>query len=307
MVVPQTQTVNKESGMYSETVKCKSCGGEFERHDKRHVYCSGRCKEEYRLLRLELHEGVCKGCGKPITYKIDAGKPTKQWCSASCALSHVIPTKVLTCVDCGNTFEFKGRTTKLRCDVCWKKHQSVLVMSSRARKDPSVQIGVGSGGNQNNDVSIDPEQREMMNASRRAYYARKADRLRVIARSKYREKTLRQGKACDICGYDKNEAALVVHHKDMDRVNNDESNLVVICANCHSILHKEIKKRQKTQQLTANAVYELVKAAELKSRKKTGNSLTGQSDLKDHRDVNQGQRLPAGEELPSADTRPRRT
>ena len=45
------------------------------------------------------------------------------------------------------------------------------------------------------------------------------------------------GKICSNCKYD-NELALEVHHIDKDRTNNTVNNLRVLCANCHTIIHK---------------------------------------------------------------------
>ena len=42
---------------------------------------------------------------------------------------------------------------------------------------------------------------------------------------------------CNRCGYDKNELALIVHHIDRNRHNNDLSNLEIVSANCHLIGH----------------------------------------------------------------------
>lgn len=42
---------------------------------------------------------------------------------------------------------------------------------------------------------------------------------------------------CERCQYNKHKAAIVVHHKDRNRENNDISNLEVLCANCHAIEH----------------------------------------------------------------------
>lgn len=42
---------------------------------------------------------------------------------------------------------------------------------------------------------------------------------------------------CERCSYDKHPAAIIVHHKDKNRSNNDPSNLEVLCANCHAIEH----------------------------------------------------------------------
>ena len=256
---------------YSKIAKCLYCGKEFERTNKRHKYCSGRCKEAYRLSKLELHKGVCKGCGKEITYKLKAGKPTKQYCCAACQLAHTVPTKILTCVDCGKQFEFHGRTTKLRCDDCWHKHRSKSVMAERALRDPTVRIGVGSGGGQNTETTISDEARVQTNARRRAYYAANAEKMREAARSRYRAKVMTGHDVCEICGFADDQDALVVHHKDMDRTNNDISNLAIICANCHMVLHKMIKQMQKTEQVTATAIFELCKErAELKERNEAG-------------------------------------
>lgn len=44
-------------------------------------------------------------------------------------------------------------------------------------------------------------------------------------------------KICSICGYN-NEKALEVHHLDKDRNNNSVYNLIVLCCNCHTLIHK---------------------------------------------------------------------
>jgi len=56
----------------------------------------------------------------------------------------------------------------------------------------------------------------------------------------YRNKvffTLNRPKVCERCGYDENEAAIIVHHKDRNRMNDTEENLEVLCCNCHAIEH----------------------------------------------------------------------
>lgn len=42
---------------------------------------------------------------------------------------------------------------------------------------------------------------------------------------------------CARCGYCEMKGSLHVHHIDGNRENNDPSNLVVLCANCHQGLH----------------------------------------------------------------------
>lgn len=42
---------------------------------------------------------------------------------------------------------------------------------------------------------------------------------------------------CTMCGYKENKAALIVHHIDEDRHNDEIDNLIILCANCHAITH----------------------------------------------------------------------
>jgi len=46
---------------------------------------------------------------------------------------------------------------------------------------------------------------------------------------------------CYTCGYD-TVSCLVVHHIDEDRDNNDISNLVMLCPNCHREIHKGLRE-----------------------------------------------------------------
>lgn len=54
----------------------------------------------------------------------------------------------------------------------------------------------------------------------------------------YREIAFRTyPKKCVRCGYDEYECSLRIHHKDRNRSNNCVSNLEVLCANCHDVVH----------------------------------------------------------------------
>jgi len=54
----------------------------------------------------------------------------------------------------------------------------------------------------------------------------------------YRKKAFRYyPHECQLCGYKENKAALVVHHIDHDRSNDEIDNLIILCANCHAISH----------------------------------------------------------------------
>lgn len=44
---------------------------------------------------------------------------------------------------------------------------------------------------------------------------------------------------CEMCGYNAHPEILGIHHKDENRKNNDLSNLIVLCPNCHSLQHRK--------------------------------------------------------------------
>lgn len=43
---------------------------------------------------------------------------------------------------------------------------------------------------------------------------------------------------CKVCGYNEYPDILGVHHIDKNRANNTPENLMVVCPNCHSLLHR---------------------------------------------------------------------
>ena len=50
---------------------------------------------------------------------------------------------------------------------------------------------------------------------------------------------------CYFCG---TSEKLIVHHKDFNRKNNNEENLLVVCPNCHSKLHHQLRVSLKVLQ-----------------------------------------------------------
>lgn len=56
----------------------------------------------------------------------------------------------------------------------------------------------------------------------------------------------KENASCIECGYAKYPQILHLHHKDHDHDNNEESNLALICPNCHAIEHR-VKHRSPTR------------------------------------------------------------
>ncbi len=148
----------------------------------------------------------CNTCA--IEYKkqkrIAEGSKYEHYCSKACGtVANVNNTKIkLLCAHCGN--EFLRQKSKLRNS----KHN--VYFCSRICKD----IG------QSYIKSIQPN-----------HYG--------TGESSYRDKALNNlANKCSCCGFN-NFYALEVHHIDKNRNNNSLSNLAVLCANCHTLVHKE--------------------------------------------------------------------
>jgi len=59
----------------------------------------------------------------------------------------------------------------------------------------------------------------------------------------YRSRALRVlGKRCSRCGFEKDERMLDVDHIDCDRLNNDITNLQVLCVWCHALKTRNIEE-----------------------------------------------------------------
>lgn len=217
--------------------KCQICGIEILDLTGRKKYCSRKCKT-VAYQRKHTVTKVCAGCGKQ--FAVSESRKSK-YCSLACSSKYAQIYKQLTCVDCGQTFLFKGRTKRNRCLRCHKKHRSMQVMLCRQRKDPNVQIGIGSGRVQTpNTYMYQDTQHVKALQRRRARY--KSKDWSGQGTGLYRPKVITGNDSCAVCGYSTFQDALVVHHVDMDRKHNQTANLVVLCSNCHAVLHKRIRR-----------------------------------------------------------------
>jgi 5-methylcytosine-specific restriction endonuclease McrA len=60
--------------------------------------------------------------------------------------------------------------------------------------------------------------------------------------NRYREQFSEDELVCARCGYDEFKCAVAIHHIDHNRQNNDKSNLLPLCMNCHMGVHNNLWK-----------------------------------------------------------------
>ena len=122
------------------------------------------------------------------------------------------------CPECSQDKK-REKQIKLKCDYCGKvfyrapskiNSKSGLVFCCREHKDAATKVQSG----------------ERFNSIRPSHYGNGLANYRDKAFLKFPHK-------CAVCGYDEDERILQVHHKDENHNNNDISNLIILCPNCH--------------------------------------------------------------------------
>ena len=204
---------------------CAHCQEEFEAKRSRAMYCSSKCKSAFRKANGEPN-ALCAFCGEPFFRLLSKVR----YCSHRCSTEDskgIVPVKKLVCIDCGSSFVFHGRTKRLRCDTCRSQYASRYQMEWRAARDPHVQPGIGSGGNQHWDTSKAHAQN------------REAARLELAGIKKH---LLRSQPICRACLKSLHKHSRpVLHHIDMDATNNGMSNISLLCRTCHITVHNLMK------------------------------------------------------------------
>ncbi len=155
-------------------------------------------------LRLFNFYDECTYCKEPYKKQKSHAEGAKQefYCSSTCYNNHV--TKLtLVCAHCSKEF------TRNRAEVNKRVKNKDIHFCSRECKDLAVHY---------------------MDAIRPAHYGT-SEEYRAIAFRYLKH-------ICNRCNYS-DIRALEVHHIDRNRHNNDISNLEILCANCHTIEHKD--------------------------------------------------------------------
>lgn len=152
---------------------------------------------------------ICEQCKKEFTYP-ECWSNKRRFCSNVCYRINISGKKVKTnCAWCNKEI------IRLRSKV---RSKSKLIFCNRKCKESGQKIGL------NQIKEIQP-----------MFYG--------TGKQDYRKIAFRNNeKICSKCGYS-DARAIVIHHKDRNRENNNLENLEVLCANCHLIEHSHKTQR----------------------------------------------------------------
>lgn len=166
------------------------------------------------------------------------------------------------CTACNQLYGSDATRTSI-CPACKSAESVRRVMEGRQAKDPSVMIGVGSGGHQNGVDNHQYDENSVLHKYRLIVKGYTSSHYKEIARRLW-------GARCVICGsYD----CIHVHHINGDKQVNTPSNVVPVCERCHNVIHcqKKMSKEELTSKFRALIVPAV--AARLSSFKELENEL----------------------------------
>ncbi len=78
-----------------------------------------------------------------------------------------------------------------------------------------------------------------------------------VSRGTLRELYSRSGGECEECGESFKGLKSHIHHKDRDSSNNEESNLIILCPNCHSRWHYKHKPKEPKKPKKPKSIFDI--------------------------------------------------
>ena len=214
-------------------VTCPECLKDFEPNRIGQVFCSQLCAARCNARRMSHKKltGVtlkCHTCGKEF-YVPKRLAEQRRFCSRECAVIH--------------TNQLKKTGDNKACETCGKlfystpaRYESAKYCSDSCRDQRRLKLMKGKCLTCGNDFEY-----QNMGAPRK-YCSEKCGRVarKFLIRKdrKWQNRELRTfAERCQMCGYEAHKEILGVHHIDKNPKNNDSSNLIVLCPNCHSVEH----------------------------------------------------------------------
>jgi len=228
---------------------CPRCKREFEVTNSRRnqVHCSHACRRGEKVGPSQrprfLVVGRCAHCNREIQIRpsrVEKSKSGRTFCSRKCSAQYNatrLPHNA-QCLYCGKRFhrppsELARGLNAYCCRECYDKARQEGIAQTRGpgkkrgRYVRCVQCG--------KEVYKPPAQ---LKAVENHFCSRECKKqFRITGTHVPRERLLQKHTTCQLCGLNEPNI-LVVHHKDGNRLNNADSNLLVLCPNCHARIHQ---------------------------------------------------------------------
>lgn len=168
-------------------------------------------------MEKHIHKCTCKKCGKE--YEVECSDSAwnagryRSYCSRSCANSHEMTPERLANISKGMKVFYKNHQYHYICEKCGKEF---------ARKSP-IRNGrhIHCNDCKQNRVHVKQEPQSLLDLSSR-----------TVSKILYRANC-----SCSICGW--NESSCDIHHiiPKSKGGTNDADNLIIVCPNCHRVIH----------------------------------------------------------------------
>jgi hypothetical protein len=200
---------------------CEHCKKEYTATFKVQRFCCHKCSTDANIKERE--KRICKACGKEFIQKRPASPANycSQKCSGTAQRGIIKSRHIRNCVRCGAEFFATASSTQRYCSgSCGAKDR---VMEVHTRICPMCKKEYVTTKSDNRKTCS----KECGNK----YRGRPKAAVRLI-----KTETLT---SCSLCGYDKHINILERHHIDRDRTNNNLSNILILCPNCHAEVHLE--------------------------------------------------------------------
>lgn len=185
---------------------------------------------------------ACGICNTAFTRTLTSGRHPK-YCGTACAQEAmktqqgVFKTLEKSCELCGTSFftdKWKFKTKKYCSRACtWKANQKNV---------PTTVVNCARCGGECVREARELKRRSVFYCSRNCQSEAITKEMPLTntwagVRTWFSRKN--RMSECSACGYDEHPKILVIHHKDRNRSNNNLSNLIVLCPNCHAVEHMQ--------------------------------------------------------------------
>ena len=172
----------------------------------------------------------CLSCYKQFYIPVNRFE-TAKYCSRKCKDKENTIRIIKNCLICGKEFEHisaRCNTAKYCSRLCY--HRSQKGRGAKEFKCATCDIKFMSSPSKRYKFCT-PKCRGLFHRASEEYADFKSLRKAWVLRGYIQY--------CEICKYDAVKEILGIHHRDGNRKNNKKDNLLIVCPNCHSLIHRK--------------------------------------------------------------------